>query len=58
MQGQRTYLEMWACNRLGQLLEQGLLDFSKLGRIHDLENILHFVEVHHLFCAVNLGPVA
>jgi hypothetical protein len=47
-----------ASHRLGELAEKWLLDLGKFGRIHDLENILHFVEEHDLFGAVDLWPVA
>lgn len=45
-------------NRLGQLIEQRFLDFSKLAGIHHLEDIFHFVEVHNFLGAVGLGPEA
>jgi len=51
-------LEVRACNRLGQLVEEGLLDFGELGWIHDLEDIFNFVEEHDLLCAVDFGPIA
>lgn len=51
-------LEVRTSDRFGELMEQWLLDLSKLGRIHNLKNVFHFVEKHDLLGAVNLGPVA
>jgi hypothetical protein len=50
-------LEMRAGNRFGELMEQWLLDLGKLCRVHDLENILDFVEKHDFLGAIDLGPV-
>lgn len=48
---------MWAGNRLGQLVEKGFLNFGKFSGVHNLEDILDFVEVHDLLGAVGLRPV-
>jgi hypothetical protein len=40
------------------LVEQGLLDLCKFGRIHDFENVFHFVQEHDLFGTVDLRPVS
>jgi hypothetical protein len=45
-------------NRLGQLIEQRLLDFGELARIHHLEDVFHLVQVHNLLSAVGLRPEA
>lgn len=50
-------LEVGACNRFGQLMEQRFLNFGKLSWIHDLKDVFHLVEEHDLFGAVDLGPV-
>ena len=52
------YLKMRAGNRLCQLIEQRFLHLGELGRIHDFENVLYFVQKHDLFGAVDLGPVS
>ena len=41
--GLNTYLEMRTGNRLGQLIEQWLLNLGKLGGIHDFEDVLYLV---------------
>jgi hypothetical protein len=48
---------MRTCNRLGQLIEQWLLNLGKLGGIHDFEDVLYLVQEHDLLCTVDLGPV-
>lgn len=53
-----THLEMRACNRLGQLLEEWLLDFGKFRRVHHLEDVFHFVKVHNFLGAVGFRPVS
>jgi hypothetical protein len=39
-------------------MEKGLLDLCKLGRVHNLENVLNFIQEHDLLGAVDLRPVA
>lgn len=51
-------LEMRACNGLGELMEQGLLDFGKLGGIHNFENVFYFIQEHDFLGAINLRPIA
>lgn len=53
-----SYLEVRACDRLSELIEEWLLYFSELGRIHYFKDVLDLVEEHHLFGTVDLGPVA
>jgi hypothetical protein len=48
---------MGAGHRFGELTEQSFLDLCKLGRVHDLENVLDLVQEHDFFGAVDLGPV-
>lgn len=57
---QRTFgdLEMGAGNRLGELIEQRLLDFGELAWIHHLKDVFHLIQVHNLLGAVGLGPEA
>lgn len=52
-----TDLEVWTGHALCELVEERLLDLGKLGRIHDLKDIFHFVEEHNLLRAVGLRPV-
>jgi len=40
-----------------QLLEQRLHDLLKFGRLHDVQNLLDFVEEHDFLGRVDLGPV-
>jgi len=54
----QTYLEMRTRNRLRKLVEQRLLNLSKLCRVHNLENVLDFIEEHDLLGAVDFRPVA
>lgn len=49
---------MRARNRLGQLLEEWLLNFGEFRRVHHLKDILHFVEVHNFLGAVGFRPVS
>jgi len=49
---------MRAGNGLGQLMEQRLLHLYKLRRIHDLKDILDFIEVHDFLGTVHFRPVA
>lgn len=49
---------MRACNRLGQLLEEWLLNFSEFRRVHHLKDVFHFVEVHDLLGTVGFRPVS
>jgi len=51
-------LEVRAGDGFSQLVEQRLLNLSKLSRVHDFKNVLYFVEEHDLLCAVYFGPVA
>jgi hypothetical protein len=51
-------LEMGTGNRLGQLIEQRLLDFGELARIHHLENVFHLIQVHDLLSTISLRPEA
>jgi hypothetical protein len=39
-------------------VEKGFLNFGELSGVHNLEDILDFVEVHDLLGAVGLRPVA
>jgi hypothetical protein len=38
-------------------VEKGFLNFGELSGVHNLEDILDFVEVHDLLGAVRLRPV-
>lgn len=38
------------------LPEQGLLNFDKLRRIHDVQNLLDLAEEHHLFLRARFRP--
>lgn len=51
-------LEMRACNGLGKLMEEWFLNLGKLCWVHDLKDILNFVQEHDFFCAVDLRPVS
>lgn len=51
-------LEVRAGHRLGELVEQGLLDLGKFCRVHHLEDVLDFVQEHDFLGTVDLGPVA
>ena len=53
-----TNLEMWASDRFGELMENGLLYFCEFRGIHDFEDIFYFVEEHHFFGAIDLWPVS
>lgn len=53
-----THLEMGAGNRLGQLVEQGLLHLSELARVHDLKDVFDLIKIHDFFGAVGFGPEA
>lgn len=53
-----VYLEMWASNRFRKLIEQRLLDFCELRRVHNLENILYLIQEHDFFCAIDLRPIS
>ena len=53
-----TNLEMRASDRFRELLEQRYLDLGELGRVHDLEDVFHLVQVHNLLRTVGLGPIA
>lgn len=50
-------LEMGACDRFSQLVEEWFLDLGKLCGIHDLKDVFNLVEEHDFFGAVRLGPV-
>jgi len=50
-------LEMGASDRFGQLMEERLLNFGKFGRVHDFKDVLHLIEEHDFFGAVDLGPI-
>jgi hypothetical protein len=51
-------LEMGTGDRLGELMKERLLNLGKLGWIHNFKDVFHFIQEHHLFCAIGLGPVA
>ena len=51
------YLKMWASNGFRKLIEQRLLDFCKLRRVHNLENILYLIQEHDFFCTIDLRPI-
>ena len=53
-----TNLEMWARDRFGELMENGLLYFCKLCRIHYFEDVFYLVEEHDFFGAIDLWPVS
>ena len=53
-----TNLEMWASDGFCELMENGLLYFSELRRIHDFEDIFYFIEEHDFFGAVDFWPVS
>ena len=55
--GNSTYLKMWACDRFSELMEQRHLNFEELGRFHDFENILDFIDKHDFFGTVDLWPI-
>jgi hypothetical protein len=48
---------MWTGNRLGQLIEQRLLDLGEFRRIHHLEDVFDFVQEHDFLGAVDFWPV-
>ena len=58
VEGSLGNLEVRAGDRLRELVEERLLDFSKFGRIHDFEDVFHLVEEHDFFCAVDFGPIS
>jgi len=45
-------------DRLGQLIEQGLLNLSKLARVHHFEDIFDLIEIHDFLGAIGLRPEA
>ena len=49
---------MRAGHRFGQLIEQRLLDFSKLVWIHDLEDVFNFIKEHDFLGAVDFRPIS
>jgi hypothetical protein len=51
-------LEVRACDRLCELVEERFLDFGEFGGVHDFEDVLNLVQEHDLFGAVDFGPVA
>ena len=53
-----THLEVGTCYRLSQLIEQRLLHFRELIRVHNLEDVFHFIQKHDFLCAVYLGPIS
>jgi len=53
----RAHLKVWTGDRFGQLIEERLLDLGKLCRVHDLKNVLDFIQKHDFLCAVDLGPI-
>lgn len=55
--GPLGYLEVRAGHTLGQLPEERLLHLDKLGGLDDVQDLLQFVEEHHLFRTVGLGPI-
>lgn len=50
-------LEMWAGDRLGELVEKWLLHLGELSRVHHLKDILHLIQKHHFLRAVRFRPV-
>ena len=52
------YLEMRACNGLGQLVEERLLNLGELIRIHNLKDILYLIEVHDFLSTIDLRPIS
>lgn len=50
-------LEVRTGDRLSELVKERLLNLGEFGGIHDFKYVLHFIQEHHLFCAVGLGPV-
>ena len=58
VQGSLGDLEVRAGNGFGQLVEEGFLDLCELTRIHDLKDVLDFVQEHDFLRAVDLGPIA
>jgi len=57
VEGALGNLEVRTGDRLGQLVEKRLLHLCEFGRIHDLENILYFIQEHDLFGAVHFWPI-
>jgi hypothetical protein len=56
---QRTFrdLEVGTGNRLCELVEEGLLYLRKLGGVHNLKDVLYFVQEHNLLRAVDFRPI-
>jgi len=48
---------MRAGHTLSQLVEKRLLDLGEFRRIHDLEDVLNFVEEHDFLGAIGLRPI-
>lgn len=55
--GRRSYLEMWAGHRFGQLVEQRFLHLRKLVRIHYLEDVFHLIQKHDFLGTIDFRPV-
>lgn len=53
-----SHLEMRAGDRFCQLVEERLLNFGELCRIHHLKDVLYFVQEHDLLCAVDFRPIS
>jgi hypothetical protein len=53
-----THLKMRTGNGFGQLVEEGFLDFGKLGWVHDFEDILNFIQEHDFLSRVDFRPVS
>ena len=51
-------LEVRACDGFGKLVEEWLLNLGKLCWIHNLKDILNFVQEHDFLCAVDFGPIS
>lgn len=51
------HLEVRAGHTLGQLPEERLHNFDELRRLDDVQDLLQFVEEHHLFRTVCLWPI-
>ena len=58
VQGTFCDLEVRTCYRFCELVEERLLDFGELCRIHHFEDILDFIKKHDFFGAIDLGPVS
>lgn len=50
-------LKVWAGHAFGQLSEEGLHNLDELWRLNDIQDLLKFIEEHHLFWTVGLWPI-